>query len=418
MWIPFTVHGEIRGRVRGVSLPHGHVLVWTDQGLFSLWYFRSAFVNKLATSAEADNAFDSATGSLTWNGTAYPMLGECAPKNDPRRFTLHPSGDRVALDADEGTVQILDAANRVQQTIENVSSEPWGVAAFSGDGKALVVADSSSVRLFRYETITGKERPRWAAVGGASDQKQLLRAILDNPDEDTPRLIYADWLDEHGDPGRAEFIRVQCRLAERKQRTHVPGDDPEEQRAFELFKQLGTRWLAELLVIRNLRWGGFYRGFPGVSVTNATTLVRAEEKIWSAAPVEMVTLTGLSGNSARVLAGSEVLGRIRELTLDGYYTSRDSEKPLRTLFHSPRMRTLRRLSLPHGIGESGIGVVVASPHLTGLEWLTIRPRTMTDSAADAILAAPALANLRGGSFTSYQLSSSARKKLKARFPNA
>jgi uncharacterized protein (TIGR02996 family) len=40
----------------------------------------------------------------------------------------------------------------------------------------------------------------------------FLRAILQDPDDDVPRLVYADWLDERGDP-RGEFIRVQCRLA-------------------------------------------------------------------------------------------------------------------------------------------------------------------------------------------------------------
>jgi uncharacterized protein (TIGR02996 family) len=28
--------------------------------------------------------------------------------------------------------------------------------------------------------------------------------------DDTPRLIYADWLEDHGQPELAEFIRVQC----------------------------------------------------------------------------------------------------------------------------------------------------------------------------------------------------------------
>jgi uncharacterized protein (TIGR02996 family) len=46
-----------------------------------------------------------------------------------------------------------------------------------------------------------------------SDGEALLRAILEQPWEDTPRLAYADWLDEYGDPERAEFIRVQIRLA-------------------------------------------------------------------------------------------------------------------------------------------------------------------------------------------------------------
>src|SRR5215213_4661741 len=52
-----------------------------------------------------------------------------------------------------------------------------------------------------------------------SDEDALLAAIAANPEEDTPRLAYADWLDEHADalPGRApdavraraEFIRLQ-----------------------------------------------------------------------------------------------------------------------------------------------------------------------------------------------------------------
>ena len=37
----------------------------------------------------------------------------------------------------------------------------------------------------------------------------LLNAILDNPDDLDARLIYADWLDEHGYDDRANFIRCQ-----------------------------------------------------------------------------------------------------------------------------------------------------------------------------------------------------------------
>lgn len=45
------------------------------------------------------------------------------------------------------------------------------------------------------------------------DRELLIRAIRNNPDEDTPRLMYADYLDEHGEPDRAAFIRAQCELA-------------------------------------------------------------------------------------------------------------------------------------------------------------------------------------------------------------
>src|SRR4051812_46063634 len=46
-----------------------------------------------------------------------------------------------------------------------------------------------------------------------TDGEALLRAVLMNPSDDDPRLVYADFLDEHGDPPRAEFIRVQVRRA-------------------------------------------------------------------------------------------------------------------------------------------------------------------------------------------------------------
>ena len=41
----------------------------------------------------------------------------------------------------------------------------------------------------------------------------FLADIIEHPDDDTPRLIYADWLEEHGDAARANFIRAQCHLA-------------------------------------------------------------------------------------------------------------------------------------------------------------------------------------------------------------
>ncbi|AWM36155.1 hypothetical protein GobsT_60750 [Gemmata obscuriglobus] len=46
-----------------------------------------------------------------------------------------------------------------------------------------------------------------------SDEKALLDAIWEHPHDDTVRLAYADWLDEHEQPARAEFIRVQIGAA-------------------------------------------------------------------------------------------------------------------------------------------------------------------------------------------------------------
>lgn len=41
----------------------------------------------------------------------------------------------------------------------------------------------------------------------------LLAAILEHPEADDLRLIYADWLDDHEQEKRAEFIRMQVELA-------------------------------------------------------------------------------------------------------------------------------------------------------------------------------------------------------------
>jgi uncharacterized protein (TIGR02996 family) len=46
-----------------------------------------------------------------------------------------------------------------------------------------------------------------------TDHDALLRAICDCPDDDTPRLIYADFLEETGDADRAAFVRAQVELA-------------------------------------------------------------------------------------------------------------------------------------------------------------------------------------------------------------
>src|SRR3954468_10687525 len=42
-----------------------------------------------------------------------------------------------------------------------------------------------------------------------TEREALLAGVCANPDDDTPRLVFADWLQENGEEERAEFIRVQ-----------------------------------------------------------------------------------------------------------------------------------------------------------------------------------------------------------------
>lgn len=46
----------------------------------------------------------------------------------------------------------------------------------------------------------------------AATHAGFIADIVEHPEDDSIRLIYTDWLEEHGDPERAEFIRVQVEL--------------------------------------------------------------------------------------------------------------------------------------------------------------------------------------------------------------
>src|SRR5262245_16999021 len=77
----------------------------------------------------------------------------------------------------------------------------------------------------------------------------ILWAVLEHPDDDTPRLVFADWLEEHGadtDRRQAELIRLQCRLAAGAGR---PGD---ERRERELLAAHGATWAAPLTALLGL----------------------------------------------------------------------------------------------------------------------------------------------------------------------
>src|SRR5262245_31674985 len=50
----------------------------------------------------------------------------------------------------------------------------------------------------------------------------FVGTTLADPDDDTPRLIYADWLEERGDP-RGEYVRLAVAIERLQQQP--PGED-------------------------------------------------------------------------------------------------------------------------------------------------------------------------------------------------
>ena len=68
----------------------------------------------------------------------------------------------------------------------------------------------------------------------------LLGAIFDHPDDDTPRLVYADWLQEHGHEDYAQFIRLSVQIS----RGHLRPDERAQlrQERFRLGQQIETAY--------------------------------------------------------------------------------------------------------------------------------------------------------------------------------
>jgi type VI secretion system protein ImpC len=89
-----------------------------------------------------------------------------------------------------------------------------------------------------------------------TESEAFLQAIWERPEDDAPRLVYADWLEERGDP-HGEFIHTQIALTRGGRDRHQ--ELGLRQRERELLERFGPAW-AEPVVRQGLTpW--FRRGF-------------------------------------------------------------------------------------------------------------------------------------------------------------
>ncbi len=175
----------------------------------------------------------------------------------------------------------------------------------------------------------------------------FLRDIKAHPGDDTPRLILADWLEEHGDAVRAargEFLRLQSL------RTRTPN----EEREAELLERFETAWLGPLKPLaRSWSW---HRGLlhleisAGALLDDSGELIQSEAFAW----VEGVTFRGLERASVARLAASPWLGWLNMLDL-GY----------------------------NFIGDAGAAALAASANGTSLRTLWLRRNDIGDAGATA-----------------------------------
>jgi uncharacterized protein (TIGR02996 family) len=88
------------------------------------------------------------------------------------------------------------------------------------------------------------------------EHEPSLRAVLADPEHTGPRLVYADWFEEHGELDRADLIRTMCQLAHVETPTTLTPDGSEQYRRlyFRIWSLLKLAQAADCL-IRD--WAGF-----------------------------------------------------------------------------------------------------------------------------------------------------------------
>jgi uncharacterized protein (TIGR02996 family) len=191
---------------------------------------------------------------------------------------------------------------------------------------------------------------------GAADENALLQAILDDPDDNVPRLVYADYLEETGSPERAGLIRLEC---------DAPG--PPAGRWQDLVDASAAQVRAALGAVSALVEDvSFARGMPVARVSMRKFLSRAFQEqaadAFRAAGVDGLVLEGSTTQWAKV-ADSPVFAAVHELEL-GHTRG----------------------------GDDGLGPLLSSPHLAGLHTLRILKGRL--DTAEVLAASPHLARLR------------------------
>ena len=160
----------------------------------------------------------------------------------------------------------------------------------------------------RFRPEAGAERKMESTVLAA--EAGFISEIADTPDDVTPRLIFADWLEERGDP-RGEFIRIQCELAD-------PSEDIErrerlDERQEELRRQFEAEWTTDLKG-KVLDWT-FHRGMVEYVEVDAADLYRHSEYFRKHVPIRFLTIRG-STEQLHAIHDLELLPQLVGLCLD------------------------------------------------------------------------------------------------------
>jgi uncharacterized protein (TIGR02996 family) len=203
------------------------------------------------------------------------------------------------------------------------------------------------------------------------NEQAFLADVLDHPDDDAPRLVFADWLDENGDADRAEFIRAQIELA------RCPVGDPRHEEANQREWAIRQRYLPsfkqtlpggrDLGHLRIRPW----RGFGAIVYCTAGYFLKLGPRAFRVMPIQHAELYCVSPQQLSKLVRSRLLAKLRTLEIDE--GGRDAAGA-RLLADCPHLAGLRELTFRGWapFGEDGARALAGSPHLANLKVLRLR----------------------------------------------
>jgi uncharacterized protein (TIGR02996 family) len=162
-----------------------------------------------------------------------------------------------------------------------------------------------------------------------TDGDALLAAVIAHPDDDTPRLVYADWLQENGQPERAEFIRLQ--IERELGDANTIGYWDLRRRESTLLSKHRKEWGRPVRQLLPSSRYVFRRGFVEGVETEASLYLRSETELYAAAPLRDVVVRNVPNFVELSLRRRPQCVRLRAITSPGWGVHARVERDLLTM---------------------------------------------------------------------------------------
>jgi uncharacterized protein (TIGR02996 family) len=230
----------------------------------------------------------------------------------------------------------------------------------------------------------------------------FLEDIREHPDDDAPRLIFADWLEDNGESDRAEFIRARILRRGLAGSDSQQADQAEEayrQRAKTLLHANWQRWAEPLAAFfgsssAQFNWPSrgyhgealahFPRGFIEAVQLDAGRFLEVAADLFRAYPIRVVA-PHQADDHAGQLAECPQLVWVEQLVFADYYRAPLGARAMAILARSPHLTRLRSVGLYRNhLGDDGAAALATASWLGSLRDLVLTDNGLSERGAAAL----------------------------------